>query len=327
MDPIQDYYRGALVGAAVGDALGATVDALTRSEVRSRYGVHREVVGGGRLNLEAGEVGIDTALALAVAQSIAEHPDEIDLRDIVKRMGEYFAQQPEAKEGAGPVTRAVLSSLKPRAKDLFAVSQKVAQEFADEAAGSGPLARVAPIGMLRRLMPKELIVDTINVCRLTHYDQRCVDACLAFNFGISYLTSGKDPSKLLFKTWRFVTEARESKEYRQMVGTSVPSADMVKALKAVNKIQYEDLQPHGAAIPITQAAYWLVLNAIDFEEGLVRAVNLGGDAATLGAVAGALLGARFGEQAIPERWLETIKIRADLEAIADRLWKLAEPKK
>jgi ADP-ribosyl-[dinitrogen reductase] hydrolase len=326
MDPIQDYYRGALVGAAVGEALGATVDDLSRAEVKSRFGVHREVVGGGRLNLEPGEVGIDTGLALAVAQSLIEKP-EVDLRDIAKRMVDFFAAQPEDKRGAGPITRAVLSSLKPKAKDLFATAQKVAEQDTENAKGSGPLARLIPVGMLRRLMPKELVIDTINVCRLTHYAQECVDASLAFNFGISYLTSGKDPSKLLFKTWRFVTESRESKEYKQLVGTTVPREDMVKSLKAVNKLQYDELKSHGAAIPLTQAAYWIVLNAIDFEEGLVRAVNLGEDAATLGAVAGALLGARFGEQAIPERWLKTLRIRLELEKVADQLWKLAEPKK
>ncbi len=327
MDSIQDYYRGALVGAAVGDALGATVDDLTRQEVSSKYGVHRELVGGGRLKLQAGEVGIDTSLALAVAKALIDMPEEIDWRAIAKAMVDFFAEQPNAKKGAGPVTHAVLSALKPKAKDLYAVAQKVAAEMPESAGGGGALVRMAPIGMLRRLMPKELIVDTINLCRITHYDQRAVDACLAFNFGVSYLTSGKDPSKLLFKTWRFVTEARESKEYRQLVGTKVPDPDMVKALKAVNKLQYDELDTSGKAIPMTQAAYWIVLNAIDFEEGLVRAVNLGGDAATFGAVAGTLLGARFGEQAIPERWLKAVKIRDELEAVADKLWKLAEPKK
>ncbi|MCX7626026.1 MAG: ADP-ribosylglycohydrolase family protein [Candidatus Sumerlaeaceae bacterium] len=327
MDPIQDYYRGALVGAAVGDALGATVDDLPRHEVRSKFGVHREVVGGGRLNLPAGQVGIDTLLALGVAQSVAETPEELDPRAILKTLLDIFASHPDAKRAAGPITRTVLSRIKARTKDIYAVAQKVAEEMPEYADGGGALLRVAPVGMLRRLFPKEMIIDTINVCRLTHYDQRCVDACLAFNFGVSYLTSGKDPSKLLFKTWRFVTEARESREYRQMVGTRVIEPDMVKALKAVNKIQYDELDASGAAISLTQAAYWIVLNAIDFEEGLVRAVNLGGDAATLGAVAGALLGARFGEQAIPERWLTTIKIRKELDQVADKLWKLSEPKK
>jgi ADP-ribosyl-[dinitrogen reductase] hydrolase len=225
------------------------------------------------------------------------------------------------------VTNAVLSLLKPRAKDLFAPAKKIAKQLGDQAAGCGALLRVMPVGLLRRVLFKELIVDTIQVCRLTHFDQRCVDAAIAYNFGISYLTSGKDPSKLLFKTWRFVADARDSREYRELVGSDLPAEDMVKALRAVNSLQYEDLKSDGRAIHAAQAAYWIVLNAIDFEEGLVRAVNLGGDAATLGAIAGAFLGARFGEHAIPERWLNQLEQRGEFHEIAKKLCVLAEPKK
>lgn len=325
MNQTQDSYRGGLVGAAIGDALGATVDDLSREEVKERFGVHREIVGGGRLKLKPGDVADDTMLVLAVAQSLAEK-GEADLRDIVKRMTEWFTADSHGK-GLGPTTKAALGALKPKAKDLTSAARKISEQQKQNVAGSGCLLRVAPVGMLRRVQFKELIMDTINVCRLTHYDQRCVDAAIAFNFGVAYLTSGKDPSKLLFKTWRFLMDARSSKEYREMVGEHEPADDMVKALKAINDIQYDDLRPSGSAIDTTQAAYWLGLNAIDFEEGLVRAVNLGGDSATLGAVAGTLLGARFGEHAIPERWLEIITLRKELEAAADRLCRLGEPKK
>jgi len=56
-----------------------------------------------------------------------------------------------------------------------------------------------------------------------------------------------------------------------------------------------------------------------FDEGLVWAVNLGGDADTNGAVTGALLGARDGVSAIPKRWLDRLEPRAELAALADRL--------
>jgi len=327
MNPTQDSYRGALIGAAVGDALGATVDAMSRSEVKEKYGVHREIVGGGRLKLTAGEAGDDTALALAVAQSLAEN-GEVDLKDIALRMTEY-EKIDGTGHGLGPTTKAVLATLKPRSKDIFAAAKKVYQQHGGDVAGSGCIARVAPVAMLRRVQFKELVSETLEVCRLTHHDQRCADASLAFNFGVSYLTSGKDPSKLLFKTWRFLADTRESREYKDIYGEEpLPAGqDMVKALKAVNDISYDDLQANGQALETTQAAYWLTLNAIDFEEGLVRSVNLGGDAATLGAVAGALLGARFGEQAIPERWIAALAKRGDLEKVADRLCKLGEPRK
>jgi ADP-ribosyl-[dinitrogen reductase] hydrolase len=325
MNQTQDSYRGALIGAAVGDSLGATVDTMTRDAVKRQFGVHRELIGGGPLKLKAGEVAGDTKLVLAVAESIVE-TGETDLKNIARKMAEWYSKN-TAGQGCGPTTRSVLSVLKPRARDLFSPARKVWEQQGRDVAGSGCVARVAPIGMSRRVLFKELVVDTINVCRLTHYDQRCVDACIAFNFGVSYLTSGKDPSKLLFKTWRFLLDARSSKEYRELVGETCPKEDMVKALKAINDIQYDDLNPNGEALTTTQAAFWFALNAIDFEEGLVRTVNLGGDSGTLGAVAGSLLGARFGEQAIPERWLHSVKIRAEMEKLADKLCRLGEPKK
>jgi ADP-ribosyl-[dinitrogen reductase] hydrolase len=327
MNQTQDSYRGALVGAAVGDALGATVDDMSRTEVKEKFGIHREMVGGGRLKVKAGHVSDDTQLFLLVAQSLAEN-GEADLKDIARRMNDWITKNGNGK-GLGPTTRNVLTSLKPKGKDLFSASRKVYEKEDPNNAGSGCLARVAPVGMLRRVFFKELVTDTINVCRLTHYSPNAVDSCIAFNFGVSYLTSGKDPSKLLFKTWRFLMDSRSGKEYRELVGDHEPEPqfDMVKALKRINDIQYDELKPSGEAVDTTQAAYWLALNAIDFEEGLVRAVNLGGDAATLGVVAGTLLGARFGEHAIPERWLESLVMRPELEKVADRLCKLGEPKK
>jgi ADP-ribosyl-[dinitrogen reductase] hydrolase len=75
-----------------------------------------------------------------------------------------------------------------------------------------------------------------------------------------------------------------------------------------------------AAIAIALAAFF---NADDFEKGLIWAVNLGGDADTNGAVTGALLGARFGTAAIPERWLSALERRAEIEALGHQLAAMA----
>src|SRR5690606_14115961 len=121
---------------------------------------------------------------------------DYDLKDIALKMTEYIKDE-SSGSGLGPTTSAVLPNLKPKGKDIFAAAAKYHQQNPE--AGSGCIARVAPVGMLRRVLFKELVTETIEVCRLTHHDQRSVDACIAFNFGVSYLTSGKDPSKLLFK--------------------------------------------------------------------------------------------------------------------------------
>jgi hypothetical protein len=75
-----------------------------------------------------------------------------------------------------------------------------------------------------------------------------------------------------------------------------------------------------ASIAIALAAFF---NADDFEKGLIWAVNLGGDADANGAVTGALLGARFGVQGIPERWLAELERREELEGIGRQLAAMA----
>jgi ADP-ribosylglycohydrolase len=180
---------------------------------------------------------------------------------------------------------------------------------------------------LRRLLFSELTSETILACQLTHQDQLTIDAALAFNFGVSYLTSGKDSSKLLFKTWRFVTESRSTALYSETVGPENPQPDMVQILKSVNDAQYDDLKADGNAQEHVKAAYWLTLEAIDFEEGMIRAVNMGQCNMLMGAIAGALLGARFGLQAMPDDWIQAIDQRKALETAADKLCKMAEPKK
>src|SRR5213079_3424078 len=74
----------------------------------------------------------------------------------------------------------------------------------------------------------------------------------------------------------------------------------------------------GSALTAIAVALAAFFNAEDFEQGLVWAVNLGGDADTNGAVTGAMLGARFGASAIPQRWLDPLERRAEVEALAPR---------
>ena len=66
--------RAAFLGLAIGDALGATVEFMTPKQIQSRYGVHRDMIGGGWLALEAGQVTDDTQMSLALGQAIIDHP-------------------------------------------------------------------------------------------------------------------------------------------------------------------------------------------------------------------------------------------------------------
>jgi ADP-ribosyl-[dinitrogen reductase] hydrolase len=71
-------------------------------------------------------------------------------------------------------------------------------------------------------------------------------------------------------------------------------------------------------------ALWAALFCDEFEEGLTLLLGRGGNADTVGAVGGALLGARFGADAIPARWLEPLQDRQRIDDGARRLYKLSQ---
>jgi ADP-ribosyl-[dinitrogen reductase] hydrolase len=96
------------------------------------------------------------------------------------------------------------------------------------------------------------------------------------------------------------------------------------ALRAIPALQPRDLRSSGFVIDTLQTALWVALYTDEFEEGLVMLANLGGDADTLAAVGGALLGARFGAQAIPQRWLEQLEQCERIEKGAQALYQLSQ---
>jgi ADP-ribosyl-[dinitrogen reductase] hydrolase len=322
MTKTQDLYRGTLLGAAIGEALGATTEGLARAEIRSKLGSqHREIKGGGPFKFKAGQTGDMTALTLATATHLIE-AGITDPKELMKALAAS-----EAGPNRDDISKEAIEGFKPRGKDVFSTGKKALESRKGQGNFGYGMPRLAPVALLRRLLFPELTSETILAAQLTHQDQLAIDAALAFNFGVSYLTSGKDSSKLLFKTWRFVTESRPTKLYMDTVGGESPEPDMVLMLKSVNDAQYDDLKADGNAQEVVKAAYWLTLEAIDFEEGMIRAVNMGGSNMLMGAIAGALLGARFGLQAMPENWVEAVELRKPLEAVADKLCKMAEPKK
>ncbi|RIK40782.1 MAG: hypothetical protein DCC58_13425 [Chloroflexi bacterium] len=92
---------------------------------------------------------------------------------------------------------------------------------------------------------------------------------------------------------------------------------------AVPQQRADTLKAGGWVLATLQSAFWAVLRHSSLEEAIVAAVNLGDDADTTGAVAGALAGARWGLGAIPQRWLDTLRGRDELLQLADALLDLS----
>ncbi len=107
-----------------------------------------------------------------------------------------------------------------------------------------------------------------------------------------------------------------------VVGAPPEVADAVRdcASAGLAELELDERASMGYTVRAMTAGLWAYLHASDFESTLLQIVNAGGDADTNGAVAGAVLGARFGVAAIPERWRERLPDLVGLVTLADRLW-------
>jgi ADP-ribosyl-[dinitrogen reductase] hydrolase len=291
-----DRARGVLLGLAVGDALGGPLEFLSADEIRARYG-HPvdEYVSGGWLSLAPGQGTDDTAMAMALARSCSTstgyHPG--------RALAAYLEWSRSSPPDVGHTIRAALAGAEAGPSTMAAT--ETFHRAAGESAGNGSLVRVAPIA-LRHLTAAERRGTAARVdSRLTHFDDRAAVACAWLREALALLVEGVDVSEL-------VPPPDLEPEWRISREDAARAADGPAARYA------------GTALSLGSTA---VTTATSFAEGLIWAVNLGDDADTNGAVAGALLGARFGASAIPSRWLDRLAVRDEAALLAERLVALA----
>lgn len=291
-----DRARGVLLGLAVGDALGGPLEFISAAEIRARHhGPVDDYVGGGWLSLEPGQGTNDTAMALALARSAATRLG-YDPDWALKAYLEWFRTDPP------DVGSTIRSALEAADAGGSAIEAAVALHCrTGRSAGNGSLMRIAPIALRYLRQPERRSLAARADSKLTHYDEHAADACRWLCEVIAGLIAGVDPAELAAPA----TLETECSVTRAEAATAAdgPAAGYV-----------------GTTLGVASAA---MRTAASFEEGLRWAVNLGGDADTNGAVAGAVLGARFGASAIPPRWLERLSVREEASALADRLVALA----
>jgi ADP-ribosyl-[dinitrogen reductase] hydrolase len=292
-----DRARGALLGLAVGDALGGPLEFLSADQIHARYG--RPVdgyVGGGWLSLAPGQGTDDTAMAMALARSAATSTGYHPGRALAAYL-EWFRTNPP---DVGHTIRAALAGAE-AGMSTVAVTEAFHRK-AGRSAGNGSLMRVAPIALRHLIAAERRAVAARVDSKLTHFDDHAAAACAWLCDALAALVEGIDGSELLpppdlEPEWNISPD-----DAARSAGG--PAAGYV-----------------GTALGVAAAA---VRTASSLEEGLVWAVNLGGDTDTNGAVAGALLGARFGASAIPPRWLDRLAVRDEAGRLAERLVALAQ---
>ncbi len=296
--------RGALLGLAVGDALGAAVEFKPRGTFEPVSGYR----GGGAHRLAPGEWTDDTSMALALADSIGERG--WDLHHQAER---YLAWW---KTGAYSVTGHCFDIGVTTAASLrrFAATRDAHSSGDDSphTSGNGSIMRLAPVPVAyMNLFPDSnatLVQRLIESSQTTHASQQCVSACAYMGVVLCGLLHGLPREHVL-----------DPEFARAHLNTLSLHAEVAEVAHG----SYRRRTPVGSGYVVRslEAALWAFHDAVDFREAVLRAVNLGDDADTTGAVCGQFAGAYFGESGIPQEWREGLGGRAIIDPILARLIK------
>lgn len=300
-----DRARGTLLGLACGDALGRPVEGWPRSRIAREHGRLTEMQARGAHGLPAGAITDDTELALRLARSLVETA-EFDPDDAAQRFATWFEGDPT---GIGGMTRRALSRVATGDPWETAAEQVWTRSPEGQNAGNGSVMRCAPLAIRYVDDPSSLVEASATSSRLTHWDPRCAYGCVALNLVVSgYLRDESDP----------VSAALDE------LADEAPQAVRVALHEAATTTDPTMLPVTGFVIDTLEAGVGHALLAESAEEAIVTAVNNGGDTDTVGAVAGAVAGARFGVESLPDRWLDELTVREEARALADRLATLSE---
>lgn len=284
---------GALLGLAVGDALGVTVEFQSRAAIRRAYpDGHREIKGGGPFGFAAGEWSDDTAMALAVARGIAEQP-----ADPVPAVGRHFmAWYDSAPPDVGSTCRLALEAFR-RSGDWGMVTQTVRQQLGDRAGGNGALMRTLPTAIAYG-------ADTapaLAIARMTHPHPESDAAVAVYQLAVDRALRGN---------------ATREEVAAAGLAAAGPLAERLAGLAGRTEAE---IRSGGYVVETLEAALWCFLTTDSLEACIIKAINLGDDSDTTGAVAGGLAGAFYGPQAVPRRWSTALRHRLQLEEAAGRL--------
>ncbi|OPY38765.1 MAG: ADP-ribosylglycohydrolase [Methanoregula sp. PtaU1.Bin051] len=290
---IFDHVRasGALIGLAIGDAFGAPLEGLPAPRERVV-----EMLPGGRLPRRKGEVTDDTLQALAIADSlIACH--RFDPDDLMARFVTMYRGSPQ---WFGPTSSRVFDLVMQGTPVRDAA--RLAHEQAGSSRSNGSVMRGFPIGIY--FSPASVPAISIACSQLTHHDPVAAHASAFLNLMVSRMCRGSSREE----SFRAAVSACRNDEVMRMLGS------------------YKDYPPDPSldALLCAHAALHCFMISDLFEDALIAAVNLGGDADTVGACTGALSGACWGAGTIPKRWIADLEDFPHISSVADELARVAE---
>lgn len=301
--------KSALFGVAVGDALGVPVE-FTSRQTLSKNPV-TDMLGYGTYNLPAGTWSDDSSLTFCLAEALIQDFDlNIIGQNFVKWAHENYWTPHGHVFDIGIATSRAISRLAKGEKP------ELAGGFDETDNGNGSLMRIIPLLFHLLNKPiKERYDITKKVSSITHGHIRSVIACFYYLEFARQILVGKNKFEIY---GNLQTEILNHLTSLAINPTEIAKFD--RLLKGdIAKLDEDEIQSSGYVLHTLEASIWCLLTTDNYKEAVLKAVNLGNDTDTTGAVTGGLAGLLYGLDDIPKKWLQQIAKYNDIENLAERL--------
>lgn len=294
-----DVIESGILGFAVGDALGVPVEFSSRIE-REKKPVN-DMIGYGTHNMPEGTWSDDTSMTIATMNSINECFGIIDFEHIMQQYCDWFYKNEYTATGKvfdiGISTRKAIASY--YEGDKLAIKCGGTEERSN---GNGSLMRMLPIVFFLHDvdMDEAEEVEIINYfSSLTHAHEISKLGCKIYYDFLEQILNGSDPENAYNNLKNVDYTPYYSKEaidkYKRVLDGNLKNLNM------------DEIKSSGYVISTLEASLWCILNSNSYEEAVSKAINLGGDTDTIGAITGSIAGIIYGISDIPERWLSKLK--------------------
>lgn len=303
----KDKIIGSFVGLAVGDAIGTTLE----FEGRDQKEELKDMIGGGVFNLNAGEWTDDTSMALCLSKSLLENgfdlKDQLERYLLWKNTG-YCSSNGKCFDIGMTVVEALSNYV--RTGNEFSGSTD------EYSAGNGSIMRLAPIVIYYSTKEDEdnpLFFELLNKSKLssktTHQHPSAVDACALLAIILNRGFYNTDKNNILNFTEDMLKKYNISDELIIQI-----------ALGSYKNKKRNEIKSSGYVIHSLEAALWAFYHTDNFNDGVLLAANLAGDADTVAAIYGQIAGSFYGVSSIRKDWINKITYNTMIMKLAIQLY-------
>jgi ADP-ribosylglycohydrolase len=299
-----------IFGHAFGDAIGLGTEFLSKLQVNNYYPngletLNQIVRDAHRRRWKCGDWTDDTDQMICILDSLLSH-GKVDVLDIAGRIYQWAA---DGGMGIGETVLKVVGS-PDFLKQPHSVSERVWLSSGRQAAANGAVMRTSVLGIWQNETPEKVKKNAEAVCKITHYDPRCVASCVVVCLAISSLLRETPDASILVDSLAKEADTIDLRVREYIEKAMLPDITVL-ALDETNAIGY--------TLKAMAAGIWALLHPTSYRDGIISVIHEGGDADTNAAVAGAILGARFGFSGIPRIWVDSLLHRSELDARVDSL--------